>query len=163
MRELNKLFKGKTFPMSAKVIRSVVESPEDEFGIADVLCDEELDDKLGALQNVKDLVRLLFDLIGNFRAATEIAYDLLFRVWCSKNDHWHNMYEARTKRGETMFDPGSLGKVEKEKAKENQLNEIKALQDKVNQCSDNNTVHWMRVVSKDNCLLFLTTATHVSN
>ncbi len=62
-----------------------------------------------------------------------------------------------------MYDPGSLGKVEKEKAKENQLNEIKALQDKVNQCSDKKTVHWMRVVSKDNCLLFLTTATHVSN
>lgn len=160
---LEKLFKGRTFPMSAEVIRSVVESPEDESGIADVLCDEELDDELGALKDVKALVYLLFNKIGNFTSATEIGYDLLFQVWCSKKDHWHDMYEALTKKGKDLFNPESLGKVEKEKAKENQLNEIKAFQKEVDECRDKKIVHWMRVVSNDKCLLFLTTVMSVTN
>eukprot|EP00985_Skeletonema_marinoi_P019608 scaffold11315_cov73-Skeletonema_marinoi.AAC.2 len=142
--KLVELFKGKTFPVTADEIRSVVESPEDESGIADALCDDELNGELGALGGVRALVFLIFSKIGNFISATEIAYDLLFRVWCSKNVHWHDMYEARTERKD-QFDPESLGEDEARKSKENQKKEIKAFQVMVDKCSDKKKVHWMRV------------------
>jgi len=149
--KLVELFKGKTFPMTADEIRSVVESPEDESGIADALWDDELNGELGALGGVRALVFLIFSMIGNFISATEIAYDLLFRVWCSKNDHWHNMYEALTERKD-LFDPESLGEDEAREAKENQKKEIKAFQVMVDKCSDKKKVHCMRVVSNNKCL-----------
>lgn len=142
-KELEQLFEGRNLDsVRGKDIKSALEDNERFTGVLSSVDDATLDE----ISNVKELTSLLFKYIGDFKAVTEIVYDLFFGKHNTKNEYWSDVFPDSTE-GEYLFDPSSLGAEAKEKAKENQLDRVKELVNKANGCSDNKKVFWFRMVS----------------
>eukprot|EP00984_Skeletonema_dohrnii_P028051 scaffold17876_cov77-Skeletonema_dohrnii-CCMP3373.AAC.2 len=144
LRKLCEAFEGRDIPNNVEKIWSALELIDDDYGVVDTLRDVD-DAELEGLKSVDGLVQLLFKKIGNFRAATEIAYDLLSRTFCSKDEYWRNMFKVQTERGKDQFNPESLGADAKREARQEHKNAIKEFKEKVDECKETNTVHWMRM------------------
>ena len=128
--------------MEGKDIKSVLEDNERFTGVLSSVDDATLD----RINNVKELTALLFKYVGDFKAVTEIVYDLFFGKHNSKHDYWSDVFPKGTE-GEYLFNPASLGAEAKEKARVNQLDRVKELASKADDCSKNNKVFWFRMVS----------------